>query len=144
MKCKKCSGDNHFKAGFVDGEQRYKCKKCGHQFIPTRQRGRSENTKLIAVWLYVSGLSYRRIAKFFNVTHRAVYEWVKAYAFINYHKPEPVGDAVIIELDEMWHFIHSKKLKSGYGRLIVVIPINLSTGNAEGETMLHFQSFMKD
>ena len=79
--------------------------------------------------------------KFFKVSVKAVFDWVKSYAKANYVKPEPKGEAVVVELDEMWHYLHSKKDRYGYGRLIVAIPINLSTGNAEGETMIHFQSF---
>jgi len=105
-----------------------------------------------AVWMYCHGLSFRTIAKFFNVNVRSVFNWVKAYAKANYVKPIPESDAVIIELDEMWHFIHSKKVKSGFGRLIAVIPINrrslaglpassdLSTGSVESGIKLHFQS----
>ena len=84
---------------------------------------------------------FRTIAKLFRVNHKVIIDWVKAFAEASYIKPVPQNGAVIIELDEMWHFIGSKKNKSGYGRLIAVIQINLSTGNAEGETMLHFQGF---
>ncbi len=142
--CKKCGSINYVKAGFIQGEQRYKCKDCGCKFVPTRHHGRPEKDKLLAVWLYSHGLSFRTIAKFFKVSVKAVFDWVKAYAKTNYTKPEPKGEAVIVELDEMWHYLHSKKDRYGYGRLIVVIPINLSTGNAEGATMLHFQSFTSD
>ena len=140
MYCKKCHGENHVKAGFIKGEQRYLCKSCGCKFVPTRQRGKPEKIKLTAVWLYCHGLSLRTIAKYFNVNVSSVFNWVKAFAKSNYAKPEPSSDGVLVELDEMWHYLRSKKLKSGYGRLIVAIPINLSTGNAEGEIMLHFQS----
>ena len=141
MCCKKCNSSRYSKAGYVKGEQRYKCKDCGCQFVPTRQQGKPEKDKLLAVWLYAHGLSFRTIAKFFKVTHKSIYDWVKAFAIYNYDKPEPQGDAVIVELDEMWHFIHSKKHNAGYGRLIAVIPINLLTGNAASGTMLHFQGF---
>ena len=144
MECKKCKSENRVKAGRINGEQRYKCKDCGCLYVPSRQRGRSEKDKLTAVWLYSHGLSFRAIAKFFKVSHKAVYDWVKAYAICNYVKPEPEGEAVVIELDEMWHYLHSKKTKSGYGRLIAVIPVNLSTGSADGEIMIHFQDFMAD
>jgi len=144
LSCKKCGKENHIKAGFIKGEQRYLCKECGCKFVPTRQKGKSEKDKMLAVWLYMHGLSFRTIAKLFKVTHKAVYDWVKAYAIYNYDKPEPQGESVIVELDEMWHFIHSKKHKSGYGKLIAAIPINLSTGSAEGEIMLHLQNFMDD
>ncbi len=33
-KCKKCESNEYVKAGFVKAEQRYKCKKCGCQFMP--------------------------------------------------------------------------------------------------------------
>jgi hypothetical protein len=73
-----------------------------------------------------------------------VHDWVKIYAKENYVKPEPKGEAVIVELDEMWHYLHTKKLKSVCGKLFVTIPISLSTGNAGDEIMLHFQGFMSD
>ena len=96
--------------------------------------------KLTAIWLYCHGLSFRTIAKFFKVDVKSIFNWVKAFAINNYVKPEPTDDAVILlELDEMWHFINSKKTNVGYGRLIVAIPINLSTGSVEGETLIHLQ-----
>jgi hypothetical protein len=109
--------------------------------VPTRQRGKSENEKLTAVWLYSHGLSLRTIAKFFKVNVRSVFVWVKSFALKNYIKPQPQSDGVVVELDEMWHYLHSKKPGSGYGRLIVAIPLNLSTGNVEGEILTHFQGF---
>ena len=137
MICKKCGSEKRVKSGFIDGEQRYLCKECGCKYVPTRYRGKPEKDKLTAVWLYVHGLSLRAIAKFFKVSPTSVYNWVRAFAHKNYIKPEPTGEAVLVELDEMWHFIHSKKQRSGYGKLIVAIPVNLSTGNVEGEIMLH-------
>jgi transposase len=142
--CKKCGSQSHVKSGFIKGEQRYKCKDCGCKFVPTRHKGKSEKDKLIAIWLYLHGLSFRTIAKMFKVTHKTIYDWVKAFATLNYIKPEPQGSAVIVELDEMWHFIGSKKNNVGYGRLIAAIPVNLSTGSAEEEIMLHFQGFTSD
>ncbi len=142
MKCKKCESENRVRAGFVNGEQRYLCKDCGCKYVPTRQHGKPEKVKLLAIWLYSHGLSFRTIAKLFKVTHKAVYDWVKIYATMNYTKPEPQSDAVIVELDEMWHYLHSKKHKSGYGKLIVAIPVNLSTGNVDGGIMIHLQNFI--
>ena len=142
--CKNCSSGNYVKAGFVSEEQRYKCKECGCQFVPTRQHGKSEKDKLTAVWLYAHGLSFRAVAKFFNVNVRSAFTWIKTFALDNYVKPTPQSKSVVVELDEMWHFLGSKKLKSGYGRLIVAIPINLSTGSVEGETMIHFQNSTTD
>ncbi len=38
----------------------------------------------------------------------AVLRWVRNFAERVYEKPEP-GEAIIVELDEMWHFLKSKK-----------------------------------
>ena len=115
-KCKKCNSSEYVKAGFVKGEQRYKCKKCGCQFVPTRQKGHPEEEKLKAVWLYTRGLSFRTIAKFLKVSATAVIKWVKKFAEDNYSKPVPPSDSVVIELDEMWHFVGSKKDQFGFGK----------------------------
>jgi hypothetical protein len=54
--------------------------------------------------------------------------WVRRYANENCKKPEPQGE-IVIELDEMRHFIRSKKLNFGFGKLIAELPANSSIGN---------------
>jgi len=133
---------DNVKSGFVNGEQRYRCNECGCQFVPTREQGMGAKKKSVALCLYLHGLSFRAIGKIIKVHYSAVYRYIRKYAEANYEKPEPPKDAaIVLELDEMWHYLHDKKTNSGYGRLIVAIPINLSTGNAEGETLIHFQGF---
>ena len=139
--CKKCGSDSVVKAGKIDGNQRYKCRDCGCQFQPNRRKGKPESTKRLAVLLYLSGLSMRTISRIVKTDLHAVYRWIRKFAEVNYEKPEPKSDAVVVELDEMWHYLRDKKTSFGYGRLIVAIPVNLSTGSAEGETMIHFQNF---
>ena len=132
------------KAGKISENQRYKCKECGCQFQPNKTKGKPEATKRLAIMLYMLGLSMRTIAKIVKSDVHAVYRWIRAFAEKNYEKPAPQTSEVIVELDEMWHYLKNKKTSFGYGRLIAAIPVNLSTGNAEGEIMLHFQSFMID
>lgn len=48
------------------------------------------------------------IAKLFNVSATAVLYWIRDFAIANYDKPIP-SDAIIIELDEMHHFIKKRK-----------------------------------
>ncbi len=139
--CKKCGGTQVVKAGKVNGNQRYKCKLCGCQFQPNRRKGKPESTKKLAVLLYLCGLSMRTIAKIVRTDLHAVYRWIRKFAEENDKKPEPKTEAVVVELDEMWHFIKDKKTNSGYGRIIAAIPVNLSTGSTEGEIMLHLQNF---
>ena len=128
MVCRKCGSTNNVKNGHVDGVQRYKCKDCGFQYTKEVANGRSEAERNKAVALYLLGLSMRTIAKLFNVNVTTILYWVRNFAIKNYEKPTPQG-AVIVELDEMWHFLQSKKQNSGSGRLIVALPVSSSIGN---------------
>jgi len=82
----------------------------------------------------------RTISKVVHTDLHAVYRWIRKFAEENYEKPEPASDAIVVELDEMWHYIQKKETKSGYGRLFLAIAVNLSTGSVEGEIMVHFQN----
>ena len=129
MECKKCGETKHSKNGFIKGHQRYKCKNCGYQFVPTLQKGFDSQTKLTACLLYINGLSLRTIARLLNTSATSVLRWVKEFALQNYEKPKPISEHVVIELDEMWHFLYSKKTNFGYGKHIAVILDSLLTGN---------------
>ena len=109
MECKKCGATEHSKNGFIKGHQRYKCKNCGYQFVPTLQKGFDEQTKLIACLLYINGLSFRTIAGLLNTSATSILSWVRKFALQHYEKPQPASEAVVIQLDEMWHFLHLKK-----------------------------------
>jgi transposase-like protein len=143
-KCKKCGGISVVKTGKIGGNQRYKCKECGCQFQPNKIKGKPESTKKVAILLYMLGLSMRTISKIAKSDLHAVYRWIRAFAEKNYGKPVPHTSEVVVELDEMWHYLKDKKTSFGYGRLIAAIPINLSTGSVEGEIMLHLQNFTSD
>jgi transposase-like protein len=88
--------------------QCYKCKDCGFQYTREESKGRSETERNKAIALYLLGLSMRAIAKLFHVNVTTILYWVRNFAIKNYEKPSPQGP-IVIELDEMWHFIKSKK-----------------------------------
>jgi transposase len=62
----------------------------------------------MAVLLYTLGLSFNAIGRIYGVAASTVMRWVQAFAEKTYEKPES-GQAVVVELDEMWHYLHSKK-----------------------------------
>ena len=134
MKCRKCGSEKSVKNGQHLGRQRYKCKGCGFQFTQDQPKGKDIETKCLSIILYVNGLSFRAIAKIVKVSHKAVHDWVKSFGLETYEKPRPSGD-VVIELDEMWHFLNRKKTNSGSGRHIVALQVNSSTGNVESVTV---------
>jgi len=128
--CRKCGSSKSVKNGKRISQQCYKCKDCGFQYTREEARGRSESERNKAIALYLLGLSMRAIARLFCVNVTTILYWIRNFSIKNYEKPTPQGP-VTIELDEMWHFIKSKKTSVGYGRLIVVQAANSSTGNVE-------------
>jgi transposase len=127
--CPKCDGTS-VKNGFVQGNQRWKCKQCKFQYTRLEPRGKPLWMKLLANLLYISGNSLNSIAQNLGVSTPSVLDWVRSFAELNYEKPEP-GKAVVVELDEMWHFVGSKKTKCGYGRPLIVMAGDSLTGNWE-------------
>ena len=130
MSCKRCGSDRSVKNGLMRGKQRYLCKECGLAFTDTPARGKPLALKAAAVLLYVSGLSMNRTAKLLGVSTPTVQAWLEQVAAAYAQKPEPEGRAVVIELDEMWHYVKESQSRSGSGRLGIVLQASWWTGNA--------------
>ena len=137
--CPKCQSMEVVKNGKIQGKQRYKCKSCSLQFTRLTPRGRPAQEKAMAVTLYTLGLSIRAIARLIGVSPTAVLKWIKTFAKTHYEKPAP-GDAILVELDEMWHYIKSKKTSYGYGKPIVERLENSSTGSVEEGIKQRYQN----
>ena len=129
-RCKRCGGAKYVKNGLMRGKQRYLCKTCGLTFTDTPARGKPLAMKVVAVLLYVSGLSMNRTAKLLGVSTPTIQAWLEQFAAAYAQKPEPEGRAVVIELDEMWHDLKKRPNRSGSGRLGIVLQGSLWTGNA--------------
>jgi len=130
LACKKCGSAQFRKNGIVRGHQRYRCRACGCNFTDTPPRGYPLAQKVTAVVLYLSGLSMRRTARLLGVSPPTVQEWIERLAAAYATKPEPTGRAVVIELDEMWHFIKKKPTSCGSGKLTIGLQAAWLTGNA--------------
>jgi transposase len=130
LRCKRCGGEEQVKNGFMRGKQRYRCKACGLNFTDTPPRGMPLRVKVEAVLLYLSGLSMNRTAKLLGVSTPSVMTWIEQFAKTYAQKPEPEGRALVIELDEMWHFLKKSPTSSGSGRLGIVLQGAWLIGNA--------------
>ena len=130
MRCKRCGGEEQTRNGFMRGKQRYRCKACGLNFTDTPPRGMPLAMKVTAVLLYLSGLSMNRTAKLLGVSTPSVMAWIEQFAKTYAQKPEPEGRALVIELDEMWHYLKKSRTSSGSGRLGIVLRGEWLTGNA--------------
>ena len=102
---------------------------CGLNFTDTPPRGMPLAMKVAAVLLYVSGLSMNRTAKLLGVSTPTVMAWIERFAEVYAQKPEPEGRAVVVELDEMWHFLKKSETSSGSGRLGIVLQAEWLTGS---------------
>ena len=78
-----------------------------HRHAPT---GKPLALKAAAVLLYVSGLSMNRTAQLVGVSTPTIQAWLEQFAAAYAQKPEPEGRAVVIELDEIWHYL--KKVRA--------------------------------
>ena len=105
LRCKRCGSEAHVKNGLMRGQQRYLCKACGLNFTDTPVRGKALALKAAAVLLYVSGLSMNRTAQLLGVSTPTIQAWLEQFAQAYAQKPKPEGRAVVIELDEMWHYL---------------------------------------
>src|ERR1700749_2479673 len=127
--CKGGGSGEHVRNGLVRGKQRYRCRACGLNFADSPPRGMPLRVKVTAGLLYLSGLSMNRTAKLLGVSTPSVMTWIERFAEVYAQKPEPEGRALVIELDEMWHFLKKSGTSSGSGRLAIVLPDGSSTGS---------------
>src|SRR5690348_16703756 len=115
LRCKRCGSEEHVKNGFMKGPQRYRCKACGLNFTDAPPRRMPLRVEVTAVLLYLSGLSMNRTAKLLGVSTPSVMTWIEQFAKAYAQKPEPEGRAVVVELDEMWHFLGRNRAYAGAG-----------------------------
>src|ERR1700712_2050048 len=144
LRCKRCGSGEHVRNGPMRGKQRSLCKGCGLNFTDTPPRGMPLRVKVTAVLLYLSGPSMNRTAKLLGVSTPSVMTWIEQFAEVYAQKPEPEGRAVVVELDEMWHFLKKRPTNSGSGRLGIVLPDGSSTGSWAVVTRPHASGCSND
>jgi len=109
MKCKHCKSENYHKAGFTNGNQRYRCRKCGKMFTNTLPRGYSKSDKEKAFDLYTEGMTYRGIGRFLKVSHVSIQNWVDEIAKEKCNQQIESKRLYVVEIDEVWHFIKKRE-----------------------------------
>jgi transposase len=114
--CPACAGAVLIRSGHACGRQRWRCKGCGRQFTRTEPRGKPVTMKLEAVGLYCTGLSLNAIGKRLGVSTQSVMRWVRDHAKAHCPKPGPQARALVVEIDEMWHFVEKKPAACGSGK----------------------------
>ena len=114
MRCANCQSENkQSKCGSnPSGSQKYKCGECKRVYTPKpNPNGYPEETRMLAIRMYVEGSSYGSIARILKVNPQSVANWVNAYTAKL--PPAPMPNKVKkAELDELYTFVGKKKTKS--------------------------------
>jgi hypothetical protein len=110
------------KNGIVRGKARYRCKDCHYNFTEGDERVKEDLVikRALAIILYSLGkASFGFLGKLFGVSRSIPYRWIKGEAE-KITEPRISGEIKEMEFDEMWHFIGSKKTKSGSSKRWIV------------------------
>jgi transposase len=142
--CPRCGSGHTVMNGQANGNAKRKCKSCDYQYSKDELPGAPQNIRLASVLLYVHGLSINAIARLLDYTPPAVLRWIKAFGRINYFKPEPLSNAVVLETDEMHQYLKTNPIKAGYGRLIIEIPTSKSTGSLAAVMQIPLRELKQD
>ncbi len=128
--CPKCAHGHIVKSGKVGNTQRWLCRGCGYQFTRTMPRGRPIWQKSLAVFLYCHGVSMNALGKMVGVRASSVLKWLRRDATAHDVKPAPGGNAMVMELDEMGHFLPKNAGSAGSGKLVIMIQASSWIGSA--------------
>ena len=118
IQCQECQSDITGKNGIGREKQCYQCQSGGGNFIigDSPINPATELMRQTDVLFYSLGkASFRFLAQLFAVSPATTYQWVGKSA-------ETLGEPVVsagvkaIEIDQMWHFLHSKKQKMDHQR----------------------------
>lgn len=112
--CHHCGSEALVKAGRnPSGSQRYQCKICArHSTFEPQAHGYSEEIRAHALRLYFEGTGLRRIGRLLQVHHQTVANWINARHATLPAEPVQPHVADVIELDELYTFVGSKKMNS--------------------------------
>jgi transposase-like protein len=110
--CPQCqASSNQHRIGFQHGKQRYRCRQCGKRYTPGAKTY-GDTIRQQAVRMYLNGLGFRQIARQLGVVHQTVANWVHAASAALPEPPEPPQPVEVIEQDELYARLGTKKRTS--------------------------------
>lgn len=82
MVCPQCNSEKVIKNGNVKQQQRYLCKSCNFQFLPHKNKQKTDpkiTFKRRALHLMLEGLSIRKIADILSIAPTTIANWKKQW-----------------------------------------------------------------
>ena len=117
-RCTKCQSTHVVKNGRTKaGKQKYHCQTCGAYGTLNPSVPYTPERKAEILRAYHERSSLRGIERTFGVTRQTVAKWLKNKAEALPGLP-PLAEATpddVLELDELWSFVGSKKTNVGFG-----------------------------
>ena len=114
LTCSHCSSTDLIRFGHHNNKQRYRCKGCGKTSRENKgSAAYDETTKAQILAAYHERGSMRAMTRIFGVSRNTVLAWLKKAASLPPLKKTLVKASKddVLELDEMWSFVHHKKNK---------------------------------
>jgi transposase-like protein len=126
VSCKHCHGDKQVKNGRSRGFQRYKCKRCGKNFImrdARKDKKYSNKERQLAIRMYLNNCGFRRISAILETPLSTVFSWIKKAGRIVdemvKNREEEGGHIEVLEMDELYTYIKKKRIEHEYGLLLI-------------------------
>ncbi len=137
LKCIKCGSVEAVKNGFVNGWQRYKCKKCGYQYTKQSPQGQSIFVQILASTLFLVGFTKREIARIVGVSAMSIGRWIRKYHFYYLTSIAPMENRRILNKAEV-----EQIFKNSPSEEMLVISRTLPSG-AQIDVVIHQIPFKK-
>ena len=137
LKCVKCGSVEAVKNGFVNGWQRYKCKKCGYQYTKQSPQGQSIFVQILASTLFLVGFTKREIARIVGVSAMSVVRWIRKYHLYYLTSIAPMENRRILNKKEV-----EQIFKNSPSEEMLVISRTLPSG-AQIDVVIHQIPFKK-
>ncbi len=135
--CKSCGADKYVKNGFVHSTQRYKCRKCGVNFVSGDKRQKyTMIDRLKVIKLYLENCGIRTIERLTGIRNSQISNWIEDTAsFVrqelikSQNSVGSIQDIEILELDELCTYIKKDQKMAenshSYGLLLIENQIKL-------------------
>lgn len=105
--CKKCGSCDTVKNGIIREKQRYKCKRCGCNFVENDDRVAREASILKALNLIfqsLSNISYTTLEKMFHRDRSLIHRWSKDIVFDKW-RSRCKKDDIEINVNQLEHYV---------------------------------------
>jgi len=126
----------------IKGVQRYICKKCNCNYtVSIKSTSYPKSKKKQALQLYLEGLGFRSIGRFWEVSNVSVLNWIRSFGNQVQELHSESKKIEMLEVDEMHTYIGQKKTTAGYGLLLIDMGKDLSISLLAAEAMIQPQNF---